>query len=309
MTGALSSLSMRNLRGQYFMAMEKTEAASWVPQVATKFDSDQAIETYPFVGSAPNMKEWEGQRRRQQLRSKDIVVTNKKFENTIEADIDDLRRDKTGQLKRRIRELGAKAAILPDRLLTALIEGNTNAYDGVAFFGSHTAWSTASNDLSFDATDPDAPTSAEMAAIILAAIQKQYQFKDEQGDPINEGSNEFLVMVPSKYWGATVAAMKNDFTAAGVSNTLKTIPQQITIATNPRLTETAASAGRRLYVFRTDAEIRSLLWQEEDIADKFKSLGEDGEAAFWTEKAAFGGKRICNAALGRFELATRTTLS
>jgi phage major head subunit gpT-like protein len=225
-------------------------------------------------------------------------------------DVDDYRRDKTGQVLTRIQELAIGAAILPQQLFTTLIQANGNGYDGAAFFAdTHNHGGTIDNLLGHNIVDPDVPTSAEMSQAILDLVQAMYGFTDDRGQPCNEFAQQFALMVPPKYWQAAKAALQNDFTSAGVSNTLKNSGVQIGIIVNPRLLGTAAAAGRRIYLFRTDAPAKPLVWQEESISDAFKTLGLDSSEAFWNEQLAFGAKRIGAAALGRFEYAIRTEFS
>jgi phage major head subunit gpT-like protein len=307
--GTVQSLSYRNIRGNYFLSLEQRASRSWVPQIASMVTTDQPLEVYKWLGQAPGMKKWAGERERQQLRDAGLTIVNDKFTATIEADVDDVTMDKTGQLMGRVRDLGSKAAILPDRIISELLEANGTAYDGVAFYGTHVKYGTAQNLLTLDVADPDDPTSAEMAKAILLAIQAQMGFKDENGDPVNEDAMSFLVMVPPKFWSAAVAAKQNQFTSAGVSNTLINAGVDIQIAANARLTGTAAAAGRRIHTFRTDANVRALLWQERELSDAFKTLGAESDNGFWKDSVAFGAKRVGQAALGRFELATRTELT
>lgn len=309
MTGTLGGLSFRNIKGSYFAALEETQQASWIPNIANVVESDQPYEIYKFLGGVPIMDKWQGERRRQQLKDFGFTVVTDKFESTVEIDVDDYRRDKTGQVLRRIRELGAQAAVLPQRLFTTLLEANGTAYEGSAFFAdSHAHGGTVDNLLTLSTTAPDTPTSAEMSTAILNAVQAMYGFTDDRGQPCNEFALQFLLMVPPKYWQAAKAAMQNDFTSAGVSNTLKNAGVQIGLVVNPRLLGTAAAAGRRMYLFRTDAPVKPLIWQEEMITDAFKTLGPDSSEGFWKDQLAFGAKRIGAAALGRFEYAVRTEL-
>lgn len=313
MSGALGSLGFGNIKGRYFLALEERNMASWVPAVATMLTTDQPYELHKFLSNAPNLSLWTGERKRQDLRDFEIPVINDKYEGTIEVDIDDLRRDKTDQIMMRVGDLAAKAASLPQRILTTLIQGNATGYDGIAFFGTtHNpdGAGSLSNDISVDITDPDAPTSAEMSTAILSAIQQMFTFKDDRGDPINDDATLFGIMTPVKYWAATKAAMANQFTSAGVSNTLPVAGVRLVHHENSRLTNTAATAGRRFYIFREDANIKATIWQEEEIAgESFKTLGPLSDNGFWRDKVAFGAKRQGNGALGRWELACRVNFT
>lgn len=309
--GPNSSLSFRQIRGVYFMAYE-AGMASWVQAVASTFPSDQPFEEYKWLEAAPAMEPWQGERKRVQLRDFGVRCVNKKYSSTIEADVDDLERDKTGQFQRRIAELGTKAAELPERLLTALVEANGKGYDGADFFAdAHLHGGTVDNLRTFDAADPQNPTSAEMSAAILQALGAMSGYTDERGDPINQNAKQFAVVVPAKYSGAAYAAVRDQFLAAGVSNALRSSDWGVAVYVNARLNQAAAAAGNRFYIHRTDAAIRSLIWQEQDVGNRALQVhgGENTDLGFWKDGLAVGPKRIGGAALGRFELACRVELT
>lgn len=309
--GALVNFSLRNIKGTYFWSLEETTAASWVPMIADSYTTDQPHEIHRWLGGVPAMAKWAGERVRGKLVDSDLTVISDKFQSTLTFDVDDMRRDKTGQILRRISELGAKAATLPQRLFTTLLEGahvSGTAYDGSAFFANSHTVGTVDNLRAPSATTPAAPTSAEMSAAILDAIQGLYSNMDETGDPANEFAKSFMIMVPTNMWQPLIAALKDVFTSAGVSNTLQSamgMGLTITPVVNPRLTGTTS-----FYTARTDAPLKTALWQEESIGgESFKTLGMDSDNAFWRDEVAFGAKRIAQAALGRFELMTKSTFA
>jgi len=311
LTGGLVGLSPRNIIGTYFWALEETQAASWVNLIATKLTVTQPTELSKWLSSVPAMQKWTGERRMKALKDFELSIIPDKFENTLGFDVDDVRRDQTGQVALKIRELAQKAATLEQRLFTTLLEANANGYDGAAFFAdTHLHGGTVDNNLSYTCTAPDTPTSAEMVGAILASIQAILGFTDDSGDPANEFAKQFVVMVPTKFWSATKAALMNDFTSAGVSNTLKTMNDiSIVPVVNVRLNGTAVAAGRRFYVFRTDAPIKPCIWAEETIGDGFKTQDENSFDGFWKDRIAMGAKRIANGVLGRFEMCARMGLA
>lgn len=299
--GPLSSLSFRNIQGAYFWALEETQASSWVPSLATMTTSDQPYEIHKWLSGAPAMAKWAGERVRTNLVDYQLTVLNDKYESTLTFDADDVRRDKTGQVVRRVQELGQKAATLPQRIFSSLLNANGNAYDGVAFFSdTHSVGGyTIDNNISTAAATGTDPTVAEMVTAILAQLTAIWDFKDDKGDPCNEFAKSFTLMVPPKYMAAAMGALNNEYQASGVSNTIITSGLSFQLAVNPRLT------GDYTYLFRTDAPVKPFVWQEEAISDSFKSLGLDSDNGFWKDEISFGAKRIGQGALGRFELAVR----
>ena len=247
--GGLKGLGYRNIQGRYFMRYQETTNAMWAPRIATMFTTDQESEIFKWLGTVANPRKWEGERRRTSLTDFELTMINEKWEDTVEVDIDDLRRDKTGQILKRIGELGRKTASIQERDLTYLLENPTTAYDGLPFWSaSHEVRKSGvqSNDIQVSGlANPDAPTSEEMSRVILEGIKQLYTLKDEHGDPINDGAKKFLVMCPVKYMNVVPAALKNEFTSAGVSNTIRSTDFQIDFVVNSRLNMSASAAGRR----------------------------------------------------------------
>jgi phage major head subunit gpT-like protein len=100
-----SGLSSRAIIGRFYHTLEATMGKDWVSKVAMLFQSDQESETYKWLGFTPALREWLGGRNAKGLRENGITIANKTFESTLEISVDDLRRDKTGQIIVRIDEL------------------------------------------------------------------------------------------------------------------------------------------------------------------------------------------------------------
>src|SRR3954465_2492989 len=100
----LSLLSSRAIRGMYFAARESNAGNLWLPRVSNLFGSDQASETYRFLGAIPIFREWVGGRQANGFRGDGITIVNTQYENTIEIRKTDVRRDKTDQIRARIAE-------------------------------------------------------------------------------------------------------------------------------------------------------------------------------------------------------------
>lgn len=297
-------LSSRAIKGNYFLALEETMAASWLPLVVNSYTTDQLHEIYKWLGGVASMKKFRGERVRDSLAEYDLTVIGDKYENTLAFKVDDVKRDKTGAIMRKVGEMGMKAATLGQRLFTTLLEANPTAFDGTSFFAnSHTA-ATLDN-LRAPAMAGAAPTAEEFANGVNDALTAMFDALDDSGDPMNEFAREFLVMIPTELRAVAHSALKDTFLAAGVSNPLINQDVTIKLATNPRLT-----GATTFFTFRTDLPTKVGIWQEEDIgSEAFKTLGVDSDGAFWRDEIAFGCKRIANAALGRFELATKSTFA
>jgi len=312
MTGNLKGLSSKAVTGAFFKALDERTAASWLPRLASMFQSEQDTETYNFLTDVPAMTAWIGTRAMTTLKRITFDVKSSKYQSAVEFDADDFLRDRTGQIMARINELATRAASLPQKLISDLINANSVAYDGTAFFADtgHTNLNgdTIDNIVTQVATTGTNPTEAEALTGILSAIAAILGFKDDAGQPRNEFAQRFIVMTPPFAYAAVCGAIKNDFTAAGVSNTLKATGFQLEPIMNGRLTATD-----KIYVFREDSDVKPFGFQESPTAAGFgtelASLEEESDWYFQRDSMLFGVKRACAAFFGRFDQACQVTFT
>lgn len=310
-----ASLGSRAIIGSYFAALEQDLGASWIDSTSNYFNSDQESETYKWLGMSPAMREWVGGRHAKGFRENGVTIVNKTFEATLEVLVDEIRRDKTGQVMLRVRELAERTNSHWAKLLSALVIAGESAvcYDGQYFFDtdhSEGDSGTQSNDLTADITTTTAPTAGEMESAILRNIEAQIGFKDDQGEPVNENAKEFLVMVPVPFMSATAAALGSQVIVDGStsrSNTIITAGTlggfMIRMAVNPRLTWTTKFA-----VFRTDGQTKGLIRQEEEGVT-IAAIAEGSELEFRENKHQYGVKAIRNVGYGDWKRAALTTFS
>jgi phage major head subunit gpT-like protein len=310
-----SSLSSRAIIGSFFARLQQNEGSSWIPLLSNLFQSDQESETYKWLGMAPAMREWVGGRQAKGFRENGITIMNKKYEATLEVLMDEIRRDKTGQVMVRVQEMADRANAHWAKLLTALIiAGEAGVcYDGQYFFDtdhSEGDSGTQSNDLTSNVTITTAPTAGEMETAILKSIEAILQFKDDQGEPMNEDAKEFLVMVPVPFMSASAAALGSQIivdASTSRSNTILTMGTlggfTVQMAVNSRLTWTEKFA-----TFNTDRPTKALIRQEEEGL-KVSAIAEGSELEFKEDKHQYGIKAIRNVGFGYWQRAALTTLT
>ena len=264
-------LGSRAITGEYYAALEQDIGNSWVPLVSNIFNSDQAIETYKWLGQSPAMREWIGGRVAKTFRENGVSIENKHYEATMEVLVSEMRRDKTGQVMLRVRELAQRVNAHWAKLLSPLfLSGeSTNCYDGQYFFDTdHSEASSGSqdNDVGYAAATSTTPTAGEMSEAIAAATAKILGYVDGEGEPMNENAREFLVMVDPGLLAVTAAALNSSvlvFSATAVaSNTIQAMGTlggyQYRLAANPRL-----ARADKMYLFRTDAPTKAFIRQQE----------------------------------------------
>jgi phage major head subunit gpT-like protein len=303
-----TGLSSRAVIGRFFRQLEDFAQNAWWTRLAMHFASNQAAETYRWLGMVPQVREWVGGRQVRPLRSSGLTIANKTWESTVRVDADELRRDKTGQIMVRVSELARRVATHPNKLLTALIEGGETAecYDSAYFFDTaHTegASGTQSNLIGHDVTTPSAPTENEMYAGIVKAIAQILALRDDQGEALNDGASEFLVMVPMSLLAPTLTALAGR-TLDATSNPLASgSPFKVAWVANPRLTWTSKFA-----VFRTDGSARPFIFQEE-LPVQMQVLAEGSELEVNENQHQYGVKAIHACGYGMWQSACLVNLT
>ncbi|OPY15236.1 MAG: Mu-like prophage major head subunit gpT [Syntrophus sp. PtaB.Bin001] len=279
------TLSSRAIIGEFYKTLETDPGANWIGPLSMLFTSDQDSETYPWLGQSPAMREWIGGRNAKGFRENGITIANKHFESTIEVLVSELRRDKTGQILTRIRELAARTNSHWASLLSTLILNGTSAlcYDGHAFFDtdhSEGDSGTQDNDLTCDISAlpasvhgvVTAPSVEEMQQTILKAVSAIFGFKDDVGEPMNEGARSFLAMVPVSLYLVAAKAVSLPI-GTGVSEQNVPADLNISVVPNARLTWTDSLA-----VFRTDGNVKPFIRQQEtEVMLKAKAEGSEFE--------------------------------
>lgn len=276
---SFQSISSRAVIGWFYRSLEQDQGEGWVNNLAMMFTSDQASETYRWLGQVPAMRHWVGGRLAKPLRDDGITIFNKPWEATLEIPLDWMKRDKTGQIQVRINDLARRAQSHWADLLTPLIENGASSacYDGQCFFAdAHSEGSSGSqdNNIGGAAATGTQPTTAEMQSAIVAATAQILGFKDDQGLPMNADARRFTVMIPVGYLEPTVLALG----ASVIANTDSAVRAMGSLggfsydmAINPRLTWTDKFA-----LFRNDGSVKPFIKQEED-GIKLDAIAEGSE--------------------------------
>ena len=306
-------LSDRAIIGRFFQTLEERAVASWTDGVSMLFQSDQESETYKWLGQVPMLREWIGERQAKGLTTYGVTIENLDFEATLEILRKELKFDKTDQIMVRIDELAVRSIQHWNKLLSALIEAGaaTACYDAQNFFDtdhSEESSGTQDNDLATTVAAVTGPTVAEMESMILTAIQQILSFKDNQGEPMNDGAKGFLVMVPTGYMKVAVPAVYNQVIVSGSAsrdNTLLTLRDKgfnIGLEVNPRLaTPSIVTSGTgAFYVFRTDGMVKPFIRQEQEPVT-LDVIGTGSEQEIMSKRHIYGVKAARNVGYGYWQ--------
>lgn len=309
-----SSLGSRAIIGEFYATLEADLGQGYIDGISNYFDSNQESETYAWLGQAPAMREWIGGRNAKGFRENGLTIRNKKFEATMEVLVDEIRRDKTSQVMVRVRELAQRTNAHWASLITSLIVAAEAAvcYDGQFFFDTDHAEGdsgTQSNDITYDVTTPTAPTAGEMERAILNSIQQILTFKDDTGEPMNENARDFLVMVPVPFMSVAASAIGSSIIVdASTSRTNNILTLGSVGGFNTRISVNARLPWTdRFAVFRTDAETKAFIRQEEEGVT-MSAIAEGSEEEFKNDKHLYGIKAIRNVGYGYWQRGCLQTL-
>jgi phage major head subunit gpT-like protein len=289
-----STLSSRAIKGEFFSALESHLASHWVSYLSFPVESNQGSQDNVWLAAAPLLREWVANRQSLGVREDSVTIVNRKFEATIEVLVDEIRRDKTGQVMLRTRDLATRSTILWAQLITELVnQGETGiGYAGETFFNTaHTRGRTGldadpqSNLLEYNVSSPTNPTGPEILEAITRGIMAILSFRDYEGEPINLDARHVDVFVPMSLASALRLGLVAPLCSGGY--TVRIIP-------NPWLTWTD-----RIAVFRGDGTAKPFIRQQEFVS--FAAVAAGSELEFNEEKHHYGVVTSRNAAYGLWE--------
>lgn len=299
---SFAPLTVRGIEGRFWRRFEEQKDKLFLPEIAIwNAETDQETEPYRFTGQRPQFREWSGER---QLRSPEhyaYSLTNRKYEASEAIPVDDVRRDKTGQIMGRVGEYGAAAMDHWDLIGTEAIEAGTTAlgYDGVAYFsaahriGRQTANQsnllTASDSTVFNVSDPNTPTREELIAIIGYLVAHMRRFVDDQNRPMHGQAEKFCLVCPTNWETNANAATRNALTLQGGTNQLLQQSYSVNPKVNARLSSQAVG-----YFFRTDDRGFGPLIAQEETGVELSVLGP-GSDFYATKDAWFFGAKVLRA--------------
>jgi len=299
-------LGSRAIMGMYFRQLEQDTGAAWVNKISNLFNSDQASETYKFLGQSPGFREWLGGRKGKGFNDAGFTIDNLKFESTLDIGVDELRRDKSGQLMARIGDHAQRANAHWASLLSALIAAGetTLCYDGQYFFDTDHSFGNSgvqSNDITVDISGlpaqvhgtPTNPSPEEAALAVMEGITQICGIVDDQGEPMNETANSFLVKVPYSLLKATKSGLT---LPRGTDIAEQVSDHQIEVVGNARLN----AWTDKMAIFRTDSAIKPLIRQQETDV-KVAAKGTGSEFEFDNDAHQYGMSANRNVGAGMWE--------
>lgn len=134
----INSRNIAALTQSFKASFNQAAAASdtvW-DKIATKIPSTTSSNVYAWLGQAPAMREWIGDRHIKSFKAHDYTLVNKSYESTVSVSRDAIEDDQYGIFSNMMADLAIAAnAHVDEMVMGALANGvNAKSYDGQAFF-------------------------------------------------------------------------------------------------------------------------------------------------------------------------------
>jgi phage major head subunit gpT-like protein len=302
------------VKGLIYKALAATPMSDRLAALARRVDSTLpagSAEKLDFLGMVPALRRWVGSREAKKILAYKYTVTTDKYESTIDIPLDWINNDKTGQVSQSAGQLvtrynpqwiSARVAYLLNNAATLL------CFDGKAFFADDHVWGdsgTIDNKLEYNGTTANAPTALEAALAIVASYNAMLAFKDDRGEPVNEGISKLALVVPA---GGVIAAavwqaVKQDRldTGAGVlDNPVKGLGVAIEVVPSARYTQ------NRMLMINDSPDACPLAFVENKADFSLTSKAQGSDYAHDNDAWQYGIKAVGEAGFGRFVDATST---
>jgi phage major head subunit gpT-like protein len=302
-----TGLTAKGLKSSFFERYNQVLGTAWWQDLVTIVPSDSDLETYKWLGQSPGLREWGTGRQAKGLYPTSYVVTNRKYEATLEIDRDELDDDKTGQIRMRIQEMGGRTAVWPQvQVRNLILNGHSSgylAYDGQIFFSAaHATGASGSqdNDLTDSIVDKDVPTDAELQILYNQMIKALISWKDDWGDYEERDVGQLVLGTAPDHLQQWQKVLNGALVGGGNTN--------IQIQRPTRIVPLLGLATDKHYLFRTDGVIKPFMFQQRSgIEFEYKGPGSDEE--FHRDKHYAGVRQRGTLTYGEWKHAVRMVVT
>lgn len=269
----------RGLRAAFVKAFNNAEDPADVMPFMMETTSDGADEKYGWLGQSPSMSEWVDERKLKALNSFDYTIENKDYEGTLQVDRNAVMDDRLGNVQIRINDLARKARIHPRKLFFETLVAGTSelCYDGQPFFSaSHEEGVSGVQSNIYTGTGTSL---AQLKADIEGAETRMLSFKDDTGEPWNEGMVQIgIICHPS---------LKNQFnelnTLSRINSTDNGMKGRIA-----QITYSSRLADVNDYYVADVSEGMKGIVKQNRMMPKFNSLEGDSDNGFMRKQWLYG---------------------
>lgn len=293
-------LNRTQVRGEFARVYAADPFASVVSRIALETTSKGASERYAMALNAPEATKWKGARNTAALEAVYQDVANEKWESSIVVRNDDLRRDQTGTVRRKMADLARQLSIIKWKLLLDVIAANPTAYDGKALLatnhslrnsGTQKNILTSSEVAALNVSDANAPTPEEAVDALMGVIAYMQDYRNENGTPMMEMAKSFIVLAPFNLRAPLKTAVTANNLASGETNVIRALVGELDLTIIPagRL-YTPATPSADFYVINADEGSDPAFIIQEETPVELEFLGEGSDFTFNNDAQKVGGK-------------------
>ena len=250
-----------------------------------------------WLGAAPQMREWEDEKRPKAFNNHNHMVIAKDFEATVEIDRNAFKDGKWRQYEARIREMADNARRHRWKLVSELITDNGECYDGQAFFSathSEGASGVQSNLVTGTGTSYD-----QISADYFSVRGRMRKLKDDQGEFWGDITPDF-VLAPPELEEKFAKLRDATLVSGGDSNVLK---GRFDYEIDPRLSDT-----NDWYAFHTTRPTRPFIWLEREEPHPVNLIDPQASVeAFMRKRLFYSVEARRRAAYGLWQYAMKVT--
>lgn len=267
----------KSLRADFLKSFNNGEDPSEIMPLIMVTQSSSDKEKYGWLGQVSGLVEWKDERKLRGLLDFDYEILNKSYESTLQVDRDTLDDDQLGAIRLRVQDLAKKARIHVRKLFfDALVDGTTElCYDGLPFFSA--SHEEGESGVQSNIETQTGATVALFSADFESARTKMRSFKDDKGEPYNEGSLD-LYVVASPAMESVIDKVLSAELIDSATNTLKGAAKKII---SGRL------SGNNWYLSDASGSMKPMIKQERKNPE-FGALEKDSERGFMSKRYLYG---------------------
>ena len=281
-------LALSNALSKIFNSSLATVETNY-EKIATVIDVKTKTVTYAFLGGFPKMREWIGDRVLKDLTAYKYSITNKKWEVTIEEDVEVIEHDELGIVKIKVQQMAHDAKTHYDELVFPLLETNGDCYDGEKFFSAkHPVGKTTMSNIGDKALNQKS---------FMEARGEMRGITSDEGKSLKIKPN--LLVVPPELEQVALEILKKDFLENGESNITKGICEYIV---SDELTDDKA-----WYLMDTKRPLKPIILQRSKKITFVSMNKEDDEGVFMRDSVRYGVSARDNSGYGLWQLAYKST--
>ncbi len=284
-TPELVAGALTNFRSIFSNRFDQAIAQQAWPRIAMPVESNSDKETHVWLGTPPQMVDVTHDTLQVEgLYANDYSIQNLTWKSAVEVPRPFFEDEKLNLVTPRIRQLAARAAAHPGKLIFQLVVNNPLAFDGVALIADTRTIGRSANIDNQIAGGSDPTVVANFQAQLAAATAQMMLFQDDQGEPMGNIGN--VIMLPAALRQVAYQALNAQQTPGSIATVAP--PDQVVgspdgyqIIVNPYLTDT-----NDWYLLNVRDGAAPFIYQTR-IAPGFEDLGPGSLPAILNDKFIF----------------------